>query len=164
MAMHRPHARRSTQLEGVVVNARELSALRRRTSQLARGTNMFATRHTRCTGDRSREPQQTTRRKKSLMSDFETIDSTALELVNGGAIPLKPIIKGVEKGAELVEKGYKAAKPYVKKAIDGLNIVGNLTTVGNAIHDGWNYMFGSHDAPPKPEAPKAPQPQAQGSN
>jgi hypothetical protein len=34
------------------------------------------------------------------MNDFETIDSTYLEDVTGGALPIKPIIKGVEKGAD----------------------------------------------------------------
>lgn len=86
------------------------------------------------------------------MSDFETIDSTSLELVNGGALPIKPIIKGVEKGAELVEKGYKAAKPYVKKAYDALNIGATIGTAGQLIHDGWNYMFGGKPQQPAPQA------------
>ncbi|HEY1547974.1 MAG TPA: hypothetical protein VGG28_09140 [Kofleriaceae bacterium] len=98
------------------------------------------------------------------MSDFETIDSLALENVNGGALPIKPLIKLGEKGVELAKDGYKLAKPYLKKAYDGLNLAGNIATVGNAIHDGWNYMFGSKDHAPQPQAPQAPQPQAQGSH
>lgn len=94
------------------------------------------------------------------MSDFETIDSTALESVNGGALPIKPIIKLGEKGIHAAKEVYNdLAKPLLKKAYDGLNIAGNIATVGNAIHDGWNYMFG-----PKQPAPQAPQPQPQGHN
>jgi hypothetical protein len=92
------------------------------------------------------------------MSDFETIDSTALELVNGGALPIKPIITAAEKGVELAEKGYKAVKPYVKKAYDALNIGTTIGTAGQLIHDGWNYMFGPKQPPQQP----APAPQAQG--
>jgi hypothetical protein len=86
------------------------------------------------------------------MNDFETIDSTALEAVNGGALPIKPIIKGVEKGAELVKDGYKAAKPYVKKAYDWLGIGTTIGTAGELAHEGWNYLFGH----------KQPAPQTQG--
>jgi hypothetical protein len=85
------------------------------------------------------------------MTDFETIDSTALENVNGGALPIKPIIKGVEKGAELVKDGYKAVKPYVKKAYDWLGIGTTIGTAGELAHEGWNYLFGHKQQPQQPQ-------------
>jgi hypothetical protein len=84
------------------------------------------------------------------MNDFETIDSTALEAVNGGALPIKPIIKGVEKGAELVKDGYNAVKPYAKKAYDWLGIGTTIATAGELAHEGWNYLFGHKPQQPQP--------------
>ena len=81
------------------------------------------------------------------MTDFQTIDSKKLEVVSGGALPIKPIIKGVEKGAHLVKEGYEAAKPYAKKAWDGINFVGTASAVGETVHQGWNYFFGHKQQP-----------------
>lgn len=81
------------------------------------------------------------------MSDFQTIDSIQLETVNGGAIPIKPIIRGVEKGAELVKDGYQAVKPYAGKVWKGIEYVGTGAAAVDAAHGVYNYFFGPKQQP-----------------
>ena len=81
------------------------------------------------------------------MNDFQTIDSTNLEGVTGGALPIKPIINGAKEVVKYGEKAYEAVKPIAKKVWDGVNVVGTVGAAGEAIHQGWNYLFGKKQAP-----------------
>jgi len=85
------------------------------------------------------------------MNDFETIDSTNLEGVTGGALPIKPIINGAKEVVKYGEKAYQAAKPIAKKVWDGLNVVGTVSAAGEAVQQGWNYFFPPKQPAPQPE-------------
>ena len=60
------------------------------------------------------------------MSNFETIETSDLDKVTGGGLPIKPIIKGAE-------KAWEVSKPYLKKAWNAFNIASTAKTIWDAL-------------------------------